>query len=161
MRWWRLAILVVAVALLQVGLVPALRPLGVVPNLVLGLVVLVGIAGTATSALVVAVTTGLLLDLSSGVDFGLRSALLVLAALVAGLVHRLGLELDGPVVALVLVAAGTIVADVAVLAGLVGMTGPWRLGLIAGTIGLELVLNLGCTLLMRPMVRWAVRGEGG
>lgn len=159
MRRGRLALIVALVVLLQIGFVPALRPGGVVPNLVLCLVALVGLYGSATMALAVALGCGLLVDLASSTDFGLRVALLVLVALVAGLVYRAGLELSGPVVELVLVAAGTVVANAAVLVDLVGVTGSWPLGLVVGKLGLELVLNLGCTLLLRPVVRWGMGRE--
>ena len=159
MRYWRLVIVVVAMIVLQLGLVPAVRPLGVVPNLLLGLVALVGLLGTASVALAVALAGGLVLDLASGADFGLRMGLFVLVALVAGLVHRAGLTLGGPVVALVLVAVATVVADAAVLAGLVGIATQWPLGLILARLGLEVVLNLGLTLGLSPLVRWALPSE--
>jgi rod shape-determining protein MreD len=155
MRRVRLTALVAAGLAVQLGFMPALRPLGVIPNLVLVLVVLVGLTGTATAALSVALVGGLLLDLTSGADFGLRMGIFVLAALVTGLVHRSGLTLAIPVVASVLVVAATVVQAVAVLAGMAGMVTSWPWGIVLGRLGMEVVLNLGLTILLAPLVRWA------
>src|SRR5207245_8214916 len=99
------------------------------------------------------------LDLTSGTDFGLRIGLLVLLALVAGLIHRAGLDLSGPAVMLGLVAAATLVANLAVLIGLAGLVNHWPAGLIMRTAALEVVLNCALGLIMLPFVRWAVRRE--
>lgn len=146
--------LVAIILILQVSFLPALRPLGVVPDLALVLVVLVGLASTVSRALAIALIGGLLLDLASGADFGLRLGLFVLAALTTGLVRRAGLHVTSLVVPVVLVAAGTVLADLIVLAGLVSRINTWPLGQIAGTIGLELMLNLVVMLVLRPLVSW-------
>ncbi len=155
--FWLLLGLVLAV---QIGLMPALRPFGAVPNLMLVFVVLVGLAGTASTALIAALIGGLLLDLTSGADFGLRIGLLVLAALVTGLVHRAGLTLAGPAVVMAVVAAGTVVENAAVLAGLAGSGTGWPLGFIVGKLALEVVLNLGLILMMRPLVARLIADAG-
>ncbi len=159
----RLVLLIgVAFALvLQVGFIPALHPFGVVPNIILALVVLVGLMGTATAALSIAVAGGLVLDLTSGDDFGLRLGLLVLVALACGMVHRAGWSLGGPAVALALTAAATLLAQVTVLAGLAGVAVRWPLDVIATTLWWELALNLMLVMLLRPLVRWTLPGESG
>jgi hypothetical protein len=146
----------VACVLLQVGLLPALRPLGVVPNLMLVLVVLVGLEGTASAALALAVVGGLAVDLASGANFGLWTGVLVVAALTAGLLRRAGVELAGPAVGMVMVAVGTVVMSVVILAGLVNVVGAWPIGALAGRITTELVLNLILMAGLRPVVRIAV-----
>ena len=61
MRRWRLALVAAVLVVMQVGYLAAWRPLGVVPALVLVLVVLVGLGGTASEALAVALIGGLAL----------------------------------------------------------------------------------------------------
>jgi hypothetical protein len=151
-RVW-FVVVVLLMVLVQVGLLPALRPFGVVPNVMLALVALIGLEGTASGALVVAVAGGLAMDVVSGVDFGLQTGMLVLTALVAGLVHRAGWELSGPTVPLALVAAGTVLATVATLLGVAGAVVAWPVGLILGRLGLELVINLSLTLALQPVIR--------
>jgi hypothetical protein len=155
-RFWPFVLLVLA---LQVAFMPALRPLGVVPNMALVLVALVGLTGTASLALGVALVGGLLLDMTSGADFGLRTGLLVLVALACGYVHRAGLHASGLVVALVVVAAGTFISDLAVLAGLIRTgLGYWPGGSLLGTMVLEIMLNLLITLALQPLVRLVTPG---
>jgi hypothetical protein len=151
-----LIVLAVAGVVLQLSLLPALRPLGVVPNLALVVVVLVGLEGTASLALVIAVAGGLALDLASGANFGLWTGLLVSMALAAGLIHRAGIELAGPTVAAVMVTLGTLVMSVAVLSGLVRVVTDWPVGALVGRFTTELVLNLILTVALRPLVRLVV-----
>jgi cell shape-determining protein MreD len=155
MRSLRFGLLLAVVLVVQIGFMAALRPLGVVPNLVLVFVVLAGLLGTASRSLAAALVGGLLLDLTSGADFGLRLGLLVVLALATGLVHRAGLNVSGVTMALALVALATFIADAAVLAGLAGAISNWPLGHIVADMGLEIMLNLGLTLGLRPLVAWA------
>jgi rod shape-determining protein MreD len=142
--------------LLQISFLPALRPLGVVPNLLLVVVVLVGLEGTSSSALVIAVAGGVISDLSSGANFGLWTGLLVLAALVTGLIHRAGFELNGPIVALTMVFAGTVLETGVILLGLVNSVSSWPVGYLLGHLGLEVMLNLVLTVALRPLIRGVV-----
>jgi hypothetical protein len=158
MRRVALVVVGVAVFLAQMSFLPALRPFGVVPDVALVLVVLVGLEGTASAALVLAVAGGLVLDLASGVNFGLWTAVLVLAALVAGLVQRAGIEPGGGAVAVAMVAAGTVVMAAVIWLGMANTVAHWPVGWMLTRLGLELVLNLMVTLALRPTVRWMVGG---
>ena len=140
----------------QMSLLPALRPFGVVPNVVLVLVVLVGLEGPASLTLVIAVLGGLALDLASGANFGLWMGVLVLAALAAGLLRRAGVELAGGTVAGVMVVAGTVLMAVVVLVGLAPTAISWPAGLLVGRLFTELVLNLLLIVILRPLVRRVV-----
>ena len=153
MRRAALLLVVLLAAVLQATLLPALRPLGVVPDLALVMVVLVGLESTATTALVAAVAGGLVLDMAGGANFGMWTVILVLAALAAGLIHRAGIELVGPAVALVMVAAGTVLSASVVLGGLAGSNIGWPMGVLLGRLAGELVLNLILTMMLRPLVR--------
>jgi cell shape-determining protein MreD len=151
--------LAVACVLVQVSLLPALRPFGVVPNLALALVVLMGLEGTASMALAVAVVAGLAIDLASGANFGLWTGVLALAALVAGLLHRAGVELSGGLLAAAMVMVGTVLMTLVVLAGLVNTTSYWPVGWLVGRLLVELVLNLVLTFSLRPLVRWLLPAQ--
>ena len=145
------------VLLSQLTLLPAVRPLGVVPNAVLCLVALVGLEGTASKALVLAVIGGLVIDMGSGANFGLWTGILVLEALVAGLLHRAGVELAGAVMPVLMVLAGTLAMNAIILISLAGTVARWQWGLLLVHLGVQLGLNIVLTLLLRPPVRWLVR----
>jgi rod shape-determining protein MreD len=148
-----LVALTVVGILLQLGFLPALRPFGVVPNILLVIVVLVGLEATSSQALVVAVCAGLATDLASGANFGLWTGLLVVAALATGLLHRAGFELGGSLVAMVLVASGTLIETLVILLGLVDTVSSWPVGLLLARFCTELVLNLILVLALKPVTR--------
>jgi rod shape-determining protein MreD len=149
-----LLILAILVVLAQMSLLPALRPLGVVPNLALVFITLIGLGGTASTTLVAAVLGGFLLDLASGANFGLWTGTFVLVALVTGLLHRAGIEAGGAMVALVTVAAGTIIMAIVILSGLIASAHSWPIGTVALKLLTEIVLNLSLTLALRPLIRF-------
>lgn len=160
MRRWGLVVLVVAGVVLQLSLLPALRPLGAVPSLMLVLVALVGLEGTASQALWVAVAGGLAMDFGSSADFGLWTGLLVVTALVTGLLHRAGVELESVMWSLVLVAGGTILVSVVILVGIADSAGRWQWGVVIWRLVAQLVLNMLLTVMLRPLVRWTERDPG-
>jgi rod shape-determining protein MreD len=153
-------VLVMAGILLQLSWLPALRPLGVVPDLALVLVVLVGLEGTASQALLVAVAGGLLMDLASSAGFGLWTGVLVVVALVTGLLQRAGVELESMMWSLALVAAGTLVANVVILVGIADSVARWQWGTVAWRLVVQLGLNLVLVVCLRPLVRWLERDSG-
>jgi hypothetical protein len=158
MRRAGLILVVVVAVLVQVSLLPALRPLGVVPNLVLGLVALVGLEDTASLALAVAVAAGITLDVASGIPFGMWTVVLVLAALVTGLIHRAGLELAGGLVAGSIVVAGTIIMNLGVLLSVAPVVSHWPVGKILVQVGLQIALNLALVWALNPLVKWVSPG---
>jgi hypothetical protein len=160
MRRAGLILLVAVCVLIQVSLLPALRPFGVVPNLLLGLVALVGLEDTASLALVVAVAGGITLDVASGTPFGMWTVVLVLAALVTGLIHRAGLELAGGLVAGGIVGVGTIIMNLGVLLSLAPVVSHWPVGTLLARIGLQLGLNLILVWVLNPLVKWVGPGPG-
>ncbi|MBW4061849.1 hypothetical protein HJC99_04745 [Candidatus Saccharibacteria bacterium] len=152
----------VVIFMLQLSFIPALRPFGVVPNAGLVLVALVGLYGTASLALIIAVAGGLTLDLVSGANFGLYVALFTVVALAAGYIHRAGLNWVGPSMAIGLVIVATLVQNFIILGGLLRVTSSWPLGYVLGQTGLELILNTFLVLVLRPLVQWLLptgRGE--
>jgi rod shape-determining protein MreD len=143
----------------QVSLLPALRPFGVVPDLVLVAVVLLGLRSTVSQALTLALVGGVVMDLSAGSDFGLHTGILVLAALSTGLVRRSGLTLIGPLVAIGLVVVITLVAAAVSLAAIIGSLSIGTTGPILAILLGELVLNLLLTLGVRPIIDRLVPDE--
>jgi rod shape-determining protein MreD len=138
---------------LQISLLPALRPFGVVPNLVLVTVVLAALFAATSDMLVAAVLAGLLLDLVSGSGFGLWSGILVLATLVTGVMHRSGLEIRGALVAPVVVAAGTLLFTAGTLLVLGGGAANWPVLTLLGRFVVELLLNLTLVAMLKPVAR--------
>ena len=129
---------VLAAAWLQVAAFGHLRPLGVMPNVMLVAVILFSLWSDATPALAVAVGGGLLLDLASGSDFGLRMAFYVVVALAIIAGRQLGLHADLMITGAVAVVLGTLLYDGLILATLKAAPN----GLIMGRIGRELIDNL-------------------
>jgi rod shape-determining protein MreD len=159
MRRFGLILLAVLAIIFQFSLLPALRPFGVVPDLALVLVVLVGLEGTASAALIIAVAGGLVLDLVSGANFGLWTGTLIVAALTTGLIHRAGIELIGPVVAIVMVSVGTFVMTMVILLSLANTVSHWPVAWLLGQFATEIVLNLILTVALRPLVKALVTGS--
>lgn len=149
-----LGLLTIIIFTLQLSFIPALRPFGVVPDVGLALVALVGLFGTASLALIVAIGGGLALDLASGTDFGLYVGLFALVALAAGFVHRAGLDSAGLLAAGVLVMVATLAGDVVILGGLVRVVSGWPVGHLLSQILIEMALNVAAMVLLRPIVRW-------
>jgi hypothetical protein len=156
MKGVALIVLSMLVFVLQLSFIPALRPLGVVPDLGLALVALVGLYGSASMALLLAVCGGLALDLVSGGDFGLYVGLFTVVALTAGFVHRAGFGLGETVMSLALVLAGTLLQDLVVLGGLVRVAVSWPIRQLLLDLSYEMVLNALFVLLLRPLVAWLI-----
>jgi rod shape-determining protein MreD len=129
---------VVLAAWLQVSWFGHVRPLGVMPNVLLVVIALFGLWSNATPALAAALGGGLLLDLASGSDFGLRMAFYVVMvlAIIAG--KQIGLHADSLVTALLVVLVGTLLYDLVVLATL----GAPINATVIGLIGRELIDNI-------------------
>lgn len=114
------------------------------PNLLLVVVVVYGLLWNATPTLLAAIIGGFVLDLASGYDFGLRMAFYAAVALGVVAVKQLGMRADSVVTGLLLVAAGTILYNLVVLAAL----GSWPNGVAIGRIVRELIDNLAVVTLI-------------
>lgn len=130
-------ILVILAVWVQTAWFGHVRPLGVIPNLMLVLVILFGLWSNASPTLAAAIGGGLLLDLASGSDFGLRMGFYGVLALAVVAVRQLGVS-NGLLLGCALTITGTIVFNLVILATL-------RAGLsyVAEVrIGLEVIDNL-------------------
>lgn len=93
MRIYGLVAILIAVLVLQVSFLPALRPFGIVPNLALIVISAAALRGPLVSAMVLALAAGFVLDLASGSDFGLKTGLLAFTVLICAFVVRSGFQL--------------------------------------------------------------------
>lgn len=156
MKQYQLVLLVIIVTALQVGFLPALRPYGVIPDLLAVVIVALGLMTTASQTLICAMAVGLALDLSSASSFGLHLGVYTVTALAVSLLARYGIAYDTVawqvgLSTLVIVAAHlTILGDLA----LHGVALPF--GYVEGHIAFGvlwgLVLMLGVLPLMRRLV---------
>lgn len=154
-------LVVVAAYWLQAGFLASARPFGVVPNLMLVVILYAGLTATATETLVMALAGGLLLDLASGTDFGLRLGFYLVAALAVLVMRQLGVNLDHLGLIAPAVAVGTVLFNLGVLTGPVISRADIGWGVVAARIGIEAALNLLLALLLRWPVAAAVRPPGG
>ncbi len=160
----RLGLVGLFVLLLQIGFVPAWRPLGVVPDLGLVLLVAISVWASLSTALVAAVALGLGVDLASQVNFGFHTGFYVLLAIVLTTVTRAGFFIDraGPVV--IAVAGATLVEVFAMLAVLFLGGAHLPPGAAAGLLLRQLAVNVVAGAIIVPLSVWARgarRSEGG
>jgi cell shape-determining protein MreD len=159
MKGMLLAVVAGLIFLLQLSFIPALRPFGVVPDLGLALVAVVGLYGTASSALTLALVGGLALDLASGSDFGLYIGLYMIVGLSAGFIHRAGLNGYGPFMGIGLVLGATLLQDIVILGGLARIARSWPLGQITAQLLVEMLINALLVALVQPILRLLLPDE--
>jgi rod shape-determining protein MreD len=156
-RNYALAVLAVLTVALQVYFFGNWRPFGVVPNLLLIVVIYVGLIKTATETLAAALVGGMLLDLTSGADFGLRMAFYAMTALLILVAKQSGLDFDNLGLIILGVGAGTALFNLAVLSSSInsaGISWSWVVRLVS----IEIVINIFLTLVLRPILtRWLPR----
>jgi rod shape-determining protein MreD len=128
---------VVLAAWLQTTWFGHVRPLGVMPNVMLVVIVLFGLWSNASPTLAAAIGGGLLLDLASGSDFGLRTAFFAVVALAIVAGRQYGLHSESVLAGLAIVALGTVLYNVVVLATIGAPIAP----VVVQRIGAELIDN--------------------
>lgn len=142
---------------LQAYFLGAMRPLGVLPNVLLVMLAYFALMRPASQTLAFGVAGGLMLDMASGVDFGIRLGFYSLFALVAVMTRQLGGSPDGLWTATGLILGGTIAYNLIVLASLIIARADVDL-LVAGRITLsELLLNVALGLILYRFWRWLYR----
>lgn len=101
---------------LQVSFLPALRPFGVVPDLLLIVIAAAALTGPLVLAMVTALSGGFVLDLVSGSDFGLRTGLLAITVLICAYVGKSGLQIGfRPQLLIVVLATTSLTALISIL----------------------------------------------
>jgi len=139
---------VAATAWLQIAWFGHVRPLGIIPNCMLLVVIMLALLSDATPALAAAIGGGLLLDLASGSDFGLNMAFYVVTALAIIAGRQLGLHATSVITGIVAAILGTVLYNLVLLAALKAPLS----GVAVSRIGRELLLNLILLLLMYVVV---------
>ncbi len=132
---------IVAALMVQLTIFGHMRPLGVMPNLVLVALILCALWSDATPTLTASVTAGLLTDMASGSDFGLRPAFFTLTALVVIAVRQLGLHPESIIPATAMVLGATLLFNGAILAT-VGQ--PFDVGYAGHHVAAESLINVIC-----------------
>jgi hypothetical protein len=122
--------------------------------MVLVLAVLVALEAPMNIALLVAVVGGFIVDVASGANFGLWTGLGLLIVLTGVWVRQAGVELDGWLVPILMVAGATCLLDVALGVGVWSITGGVSAGWWLERYGAELVLNLIAVVVLRRPIRW-------
>ncbi len=150
-------VLALAAVWLEVSFLAPLRPLGVVPNLALVVMVLVATSVAASTGLALAAVVGLSLDLVSGRNFGLETGFFLLLLLSISLLERLGTDFNNLGLLAGVVAAGTLVVDGAILVSLALGGGGVRWGYAAHTVVLELICNLALLVALRAALAGLLR----
>ncbi len=142
MRYLRLLGLTVLTVWLGVSFLGAWRPLGVVPDLFL--VVLVVAASSkihASELMSMAIGGGFLLDYVSGIDFGLRIAFFCFIALLMVIIRRTGADFERLSTKLVAVLGFTVLYDAVILVPLLWLKNSISLSTVLNRVGMQLVLN--------------------
>jgi len=141
-------LVVAATAWLQVAWFGHMRPLGIIPNCVLLVVIMLALLSDASPALAAAIGGGLLLDLASGSDFGLNMAFYVVTALAIIAGRQLGLHATSIVTGVAAAILGTVLYNLVILATIKAPLS----GVVACRIGRELLVNLILLLLLYVIV---------
>lgn len=133
---------VILAACIQVAWFGHVRPLGVMPNIVLIIVIVSALWWEATPSLAVALLGGLLLDLTSGSDFGLRMGFFSVVVLAIVALKQLGLHSTSVITGIGLLVVATILSSAAILATI---QAPFSF-MAAGKIGAEVIVNIAVML---------------
>jgi rod shape-determining protein MreD len=152
MNLFKATLIGLIVVWLQLATLPALRPIGVVPNLALVCVILLASRLPVGTSLALATGIGWLLDLSSGSDYGLRTSFYLVLALVTALLRQAGSDLDNLSFLASLVIGGTVVFNLVILTNLALLHVGLPLRYVLAKVGLEVAINLVLLLLVRPLL---------
>ncbi len=147
-------LLVLLAVWLQVSFFGAFRIFDVLPNVLLVLIIYAGLICRVSDAVLMALVGGILLDLSSGVDFGLRMGFYILLGLLIAVLKQAGTDFENTAMVLAATLAGTVLYDVAALSGLILHAAPIPWGIVTTRIGVEIVVNCALALILRwPLSR--------
>ena len=145
---------VLAAVWLQASFFGAFNIGGILPNLLLVVIIYAGLICAVSDAVIMALLGGLLLDLASGPDFGLRMGFYVLLALLIAVLKQAGTDFENTGMVMAATLAATVLFDLTVLAGLLVKSGsiPWvTTGRIVTS---EILINCLLALLLRWPLGW-------
>jgi rod shape-determining protein MreD len=158
-RFVRLAVAVLLTVWLQAYFFGAWRPLGVVPNLLLLVVIYAGLVRNASETVAVAVAGGLAIDLISGTDFGFRMGFYSMLALVVIVSRRSGADYDNIGIVLAAALAGTVLYNLGIVLSMSkSLSGlPWVE--LAKVILVEAGINIGLAVAGRHVILKFLRNQ--
>lgn len=135
---------------LSTSFLAGLRPLGIVPNLMLIVIIICVLHFPASWVTALALVFGLMMDLSSGSDFGLRMGFYSMYAMSVIILGRLGADYANWGIVVVTLAGGTILFNAAILGGMALRGAPMDFA----TIGSRIVIELGVNMVIAVLVKW-------
>jgi rod shape-determining protein MreD len=136
------AAVILATFWLQASFLGALRPLDVIPNLLLVILIVAAPICAASQTVTLGVASGVLLDLASGADFGLRTAFYSLLAVTLVFLKRSGADMERWSMAITALAAGTFLYNAAVIGTLIASRVPIPWLVVLQRCLAELVMNV-------------------
>lgn len=154
MKYIRLTLITFVAAWLEVSFLASWRPLGVIPDLFLIVIIAVASSKTRISEVMAMATCGgFLLDYVSGSDFGLRTAFFCFLAILMVIIRRTGADFETMGLKLAAVVSATILYDVIILIPVVWHKSFIIWSVVFQRVGLELVLNF----LLLGALYWPLR----
>lgn len=153
-------VMVVAVAL-QISFIPALRPLGVVPELVLIAIVALATGGSIVQAMVLAVASGIVLDTVSSSDFGLQTGLLALAVILCAFVRRSGFQIGRRLQLVIVTTVISSLGSVIIISELVLAGVQVQAATAIGRWTTLELLNIGIVIILGPVLTRLARVQSG
>ncbi len=152
MRNAKIFVLVGLAAALQLSFFGAMRPFGVIPNLAIILITWLSLVLSDGELVLASACLGIIFDLSSGVDFGLRATFYIMYCLVLLVVRQMGGDFEYWPASLIAIASGSIFYNIAVAASLM-LAGESARPLYFGGLALrEVGLDIVLAIVLRPLV---------
>lgn len=118
MRNLKIISLVVGCAVLQLSFFGAMRPFGIVPNLAIILIASLCSSLGDGELVLLSAALGIIFDLSSGADFGLRATFFILFSLALLVVRQIGADFGYLPSVLVAIVLGSLAYNAAIVASL-------------------------------------------
>lgn len=151
--------IVIIALILQVSFLPALRPFGVVPDLMLVVIAAAALTGPLVLAMVSALGAGFVLDLASGSDFGLKTGLLAITVLLCAFVSRGALQIGLQAQFLAVIVAITLVTALISISQIIFLGGRVESGAALSNLLVLLTLNILVGLSIGPICAKLTRSE--
>ena len=152
MRFWLIFLLALVGSWVQIYFLASWRPLGVVPNLLSVILILLGLRLRVSDALWLAILAGLFADLSSGADFGLRMGFYSLLALLGAVLGRLGADFENIGLIILVLLIATSLFNLAVVSSLVFQGDAVSWPVVFWSTAKEFALNTTMLLVLRPII---------
>jgi rod shape-determining protein MreD len=146
--------LVLIAVWLQASFFGAFHVLGVIPNVLIVLVIYAGLICNASETALMALLGGLLLDLASGPDFGMRIGFYVLLALLIAVLKQAGTDFENTGMVLAATLAATILFDLAILSSLLITTTPVAWPAVGRVVLAEVLVNSMLAIILRWPLGW-------